>query len=100
MFTAMLLAMFCGLLLPNTSKAQAHNTFLIGNVRIFDGTHLIAGNSVLVSDGRIARVGIGVGWRNKYLDASGLFADLKEDFVSFMRYPVTTRDEQQCVLLE
>jgi len=32
-------------------------------------------------------------------DALGLFADLKEDFVSFRRYPVTTRDKQQCVLL-
>jgi imidazolonepropionase-like amidohydrolase len=37
--------------------ATRGRTFLVHNVRVFDGSHMIRGNSVLVKDGRIAQVG-------------------------------------------
>lgn len=38
-------------------RQDAAGTFLIRNVRIFDGRRVIAANSVLVTDGKIVRVG-------------------------------------------
>src|ERR1051326_2063912 len=40
--------------------AESNNSFLIRNVRIFDGTRLIRANSVLVKNGRIDQLGVGL----------------------------------------
>ena len=40
--------------------AESNNSFLVQNVRIFDGTRLIRANSVFVKNGRIEQLGVGL----------------------------------------
>jgi hypothetical protein len=44
---------------PNIG-AESNNSFLVRNVRIFDGTRLLGANSVLVNNGRIDQIGVGL----------------------------------------
>ncbi|HLK59493.1 MAG TPA: amidohydrolase family protein [Chthonomonadaceae bacterium] len=46
-----------GALLPDRAERPPSGTFLLRNVRIFDGAHILPANTVLVEEGKIAKVG-------------------------------------------
>ena len=47
--------------IAQSSQPSSSNPLLFRNVRVFDGTRVVAGQDVLVENGHIAKVGRGLG---------------------------------------
>jgi cytosine/adenosine deaminase-related metal-dependent hydrolase len=59
--------------IAQSSLPASSNSLLFRNVRVFDGTRVVAGQDVLVENGRIAKVGRGLGAsaRTEVIDGTG-----------------------------